>query len=72
MCSGIDPDTKTKIENIAKQYSEKVIMTPRAKNDAKIVLVSWGQSEKLNVYNEKAIVEFITTNKNKSPEPNAQ
>ncbi|PIR46530.1 MAG: hypothetical protein COV07_03835 [Candidatus Vogelbacteria bacterium CG10_big_fil_rev_8_21_14_0_10_45_14] len=49
----------------------KVIMTPRATNDASIALVSWGQVQKLGSFDEDAILNFITTNRNQSPEPYA-
>jgi len=68
----IDSDTKTKIENLAKKYPNKMIVTPRSKNDSKIALASWTRLLKLDVFDEAVIVDFIKANKNKSPEPNAQ
>ncbi len=68
---GIDDATKTALEKIAKSRP-KIILTPRLKNDAPIVLVSWGRLEKLEAFDERGILDFIKTNKNKSPEPFAQ
>ncbi len=70
--TGIDQDTRNKIEDLVKRYPDKLIITPRAKDDAKIVVASWTRLLKLDQYDETKIVEFISGNKNKSPEPNAQ
>ena len=69
--TGIDDATKTALEKIAKSNS-KVIVTPRSKNDAAIVLASWGRLQKLQTLDEQAILAFIDANSNKSPEPFAQ
>ncbi len=68
----IDGATLKKLEDIADQYSNKLILEPRAQNDSPIVLASWGHLEKLQSFDEKMIVTFIESNKEKSPEPNAQ
>ncbi len=68
----IDDQTKAQLETIAKANSGSVIMSPRDGNDAKIVLASWTRMEKLDGYDEGKILEFIKSNKNKSPEPIAQ
>src|SRR3989339_2060636 len=65
--TGIDDATKTALEKIAKSNS-KVIVTPRSKNDAAIVLASWGRLQKLQTLDEQAILAFIDANSNKSPE----
>ncbi len=70
--TGIDQDTQAKIEDLAKKYPDKLIITPRAKDDTKIVVASWTRLLKMDQYDETKIVEFISANKNKSPEPNAQ
>lgn len=68
----VDADTLSKIEDIAKRYPNKLIVTPRTKNDSAIALVSWGRSLELGSFDEQIIIDFIKSNKNKSPEPNAQ
>lgn len=70
--TNIDADTKTKIENMARRYPNKMIVTPRAKNDSKIALASWSRLQKLEAFDETIIVNFIKSNKNQSPEPLAQ
>ena len=69
--TGIDDATKTALEKIAKSNS-KVIVTPRSKHDAAIVLASGGRLQKLQTLDEQAILAFIDANSNKSPEPFAQ
>ena len=65
----IDDQTKAQLETIAKANGGSVILSPRPSNDAKISLSSWGRLEKLEGYDEAKILEFISANKNKSPEP---
>lgn len=67
----ISDDTKTALEEITKS-GLKIIMTPRAKNDAPITLASWGRVQKFESFNRQAILDFIKANTNKSPEPFAQ
>lgn len=68
---GIDDSTKSALEKIANSKS-KVIVEPRAKNDAPIALASWGRLLKLEKFDEQTILNFIKSNKNQSPEPFAQ
>lgn len=68
----VDQETKANIEALAKRYPNKMIVTPRAKNDGKIVIASWTRLLTLDQFDEAVIVEFINVNKNKSPESNAQ
>lgn len=68
----IDAKIKAKIETLAKQNSKKMIVTPRAKNDALIVLASWRRSLTLASFDEDTIRAFIRSNINKSPESYAQ
>ena len=67
----IDNATKTALENIVRSRS-KIIVTPRSKNDAPIVLASWSRLQKLQTFDEQAIRDFIGANSNKSPEPFAK
>src|SRR3989338_762425 len=67
----IDATTKASLEKIARSQS-KVVMEPRAKNDAPIVLASWGRLQEFQAYDEQAILAFIEANRNQSPEPLAQ
>lgn len=66
---GIDDDILSKLKTIASSNPGSVILTPREKNEKPIVLASWGRLQALDSYDEAKILEFITHNKNKSPEP---
>ncbi len=68
----IDQDTKSKLEALTRQNSGSVVMTPRAKNDMKIVFASWGRMQKFESFDENAMTLFIQANKNRSPEPLAR
>ncbi len=68
---GIDATTTVALEKITRSQS-KIIMEPRANNDAPIILVSWGKVQKFQSYDEQGINAFIEANKNMSPEPLAQ
>lgn len=68
----IDDQTKEQLETIAKANSGSVILSPRPDGEAKISLASWTRLEKLDSYDEGKILEFIKSNKNKSPEPLAR
>lgn len=70
--NNVDAETIAKIETLAQQYPNKLIVGPRSKNDAKIVLASWTRLLQLDQFDEATIVNFIKANKNRSPEPNAQ
>ena len=68
---GIDDATKSALEKIATSQI-KVVIEPRAKNDAPIILASWGRLLKLERFDEEAVLDFIKANRNRSPEPFAQ
>ncbi|MBI3633301.1 MAG: DUF3105 domain-containing protein [Candidatus Vogelbacteria bacterium] len=68
---GIATTTINQLENVIRGQP-KIIVTPRIKDDAPIVLASWGRLEKLQIFDETKIREFINANRNKSPEPLAQ
>lgn len=61
-------DQKAKLTEIAKRYRSKVILEPRAQNDAPIALAAWQRLLKLDTADEQRIVEFIANYKNKGPE----
>lgn len=69
--TGIDDATRATLENLAKSY-KKIVVEPRSKNDAPIVLASWGRLQKFQTLDEQAIRAFIDANSNKSPEPLAR
>ncbi len=64
----IDTQTKSELEIIGRQNPGSVIVTPRANNDSKIALASWGRLQKLDSFNREEILSFIRANINNSPE----
>lgn len=69
--TGIDDATKSALEKIAQSQS-KVVVEPRVKDDAPIVVASWGRAQKFQALDEQGILNFIKANSNRSPEPFAQ
>ena len=69
--TGIDDATKSALEKIARS-EKKVIVEPRVKNNAPIILASWGRLLKLDTFDEQAVMDFIETNRNQAPEPFAE
>lgn len=67
---GIDPGIIAKLEAIAKAFGRKVIMAPRAANDADIALAAWTRVEKFpaSEFSEERVREFIRAWRNKGPE----
>lgn len=68
----IDEEIKKKLEIIGKNNPGSVVVSPRSANDAKIAIAAWTRLEKMDVYDEEKIINFIKANKNKSPEPIAK
>lgn len=65
----VDEDTLGKLEAMARRYPGAVIVTPRPESEAKIALASWGRLQALDSFKRGVILNFITSNANKSPEP---
>ncbi|MBI3974884.1 MAG: DUF3105 domain-containing protein [Armatimonadetes bacterium] len=67
-----DTDLAGKLAEIARRYRSKVIVTPRAANDAPLAVAAWGRLLKLQAFDEAQIVAFIDAYRGKiGPEPNA-
>jgi len=60
------------LKTIATANSGSVIVSPRAANDSPVAVVSWGRLMQLDTVDIEQINQFITTNKNNSPEPLAR
>ncbi|MDP1710224.1 MAG: DUF3105 domain-containing protein [bacterium] len=68
----IDDETKKILESIGKSNQGRVIVSPRAANDAKIAVASWGRMMKLETADTVLIQKYIDTYKNQGPEKLAQ
>jgi len=64
----IDDVTKKELEEIGKDNSLSVIVSPRIENDNKIVVASWGRMMRLETLDKVLIQKYIDTYKNQSPE----
>ena len=60
------------LKELASKYDQRLIVSPRAKNDTKIAVASWRYLEKLDSLDLELINNFLTTNVNQSPEPIAR
>jgi hypothetical protein len=63
-----DTTLLAKLEALVARYRSKVILTPRAQNDAPIAVAAWGRLMRLDAYDEDRIVRFIDAYRNKGPE----
>lgn len=57
------------LEDIASDFGRDVILAPRVENSSPIIVVSWGQRLVLETIDDQLVRDFITTNRNRSPEP---
>lgn len=67
---GADSAAVAELAKIAKEYGRKLIMAPRAANDADIALVAWTRLDKFSAaeFSEKRVRDFIAAYRNKGPE----
>jgi hypothetical protein len=66
----VDADTIKKLEDLGHKYNQDTIVSPRAANTKNAIdVVSWGQILRLDSFDKQQIEDFITTNRNRSPEP---
>jgi hypothetical protein len=56
------------LKEIGKQNSQNTVVSPRAANDKKIVVASWGKMMQLDSIDKALIQQYIDTFKNQSPE----
>jgi len=64
----LDPKAVSELRKIAARYPKAVLMSPRAKDDSPIAIVSWGRLMKLKTVDTPAIDLYIRTYINNSPE----
>lgn len=63
-------ETRKKLEHFYETYGRKIIVTPRARNDADIALAAWGRLDTFGVsdYSDERVEQFIKAFRNKGPE----
>ncbi|MDP2671701.1 MAG: DUF3105 domain-containing protein [bacterium] len=67
-----DSTVKNEIKNLVQEMGKtKLMVSPRAKNDSMLALVSWGRVLKLDSFNKQKITDYIKLYRNGSaaPEP---
>lgn len=67
--SKVDAATIKNLGDLGKQYAVDVIVSPRPDNERAIDIVSWGQILVLDKFDKDTLEKFITTNRNRAPEP---
>lgn len=67
---GANPEVVSKLALITKEFGRKVIMTPRAANDADIALAAWTRLDKFSAgeFSEERVRRFIRAYINRGPE----
>ena len=57
------------MNDVASDFGRDVILSPRVENSSLIIIVSWGQRLTMDQPDEQLLRDFVTTNRNRSPEP---
>jgi len=65
----VSEEQLARLEEIADQYSNDVILAPRPANDAPLYALSWGRTLEVDPADEELLRQFVETNRNRSPEP---
>ncbi|MEZ4553599.1 MAG: DUF3105 domain-containing protein [Dehalococcoidia bacterium] len=65
----VDQDTVNKLGDLVRDYAVDVMLSPRPENDDAIDIVSWGQIMTFDRFDKDTLEKFITTNRNRAPEP---
>ena len=65
----VDDATVSALEAIAGDFGRDLIVSPRPDNAMPIAAVSWGRILRLDEFDEEQLRAFVTTNRNRSPEP---
>jgi hypothetical protein len=58
-------------ESMADNGHTKLIAFPRSSMDVPVAVTSWGQLLKMDDFNASQAKKFVSTNRNRAPEPNA-
>ena len=65
----VSAETLEVLDGIASDFGRDVILSPRLENSSPIIVVSWGQRLVMDGVDEQLVRDFVTTNRNRSPEP---
>lgn len=65
---GATQEEVNQLKSIVEKDGWKIVMEPRAKDQAKIVLAAWGRVLKLDGFDQKRVKDFISSYRNRGPE----
>jgi hypothetical protein len=57
------------LRKLAEEFDKDVLLSPRPANSFAIAAASWGRLLRLDNVDEQSLRKFVTTNRNRSPEP---
>ena len=60
------------LRELAEDFDNDVVLSPRPDNAMAIAAVSWGRLLELDALDDELLRDFVTTNRNRSPEPGAR
>ena len=65
-------ELKSQIQGVMDEFNNfKVIGFPRSSIDVPLAMTSWGQLQTFETFDENAASNFVSSNQNRAPEPNA-
>ena len=65
----IDENGLEVVRDVADAFGNDVVLSPRPQNAMPVVAVSWGRILRLDPVDEDQLRDFVSTNRNHSPEP---
>ena len=65
----IDENGLKVVRDVADAFGNDVVLSPRPQNAMPVAAVSWGRILRLDPVDEDQLRDFVSTNRNRSPEP---
>jgi hypothetical protein len=65
----VDEATVRQLRDLAREFEDDVLLSPRPENAKPIAAASWGRLLQLDRYDQGQLKAFVRTNRNRSPEP---
>lgn len=66
--SALNNSQLEELKKLAKQYSGRIVVSPRTQSDSNLAVVSWTRLEKRDSWDKGIIEQFLKNNLNNSPE----
>lgn len=64
----ISEDEKEQLKKLSQTYNQRLVVTPRSKNETALAVASWTRAENKAVFDLELIEQFLEKNVNQSPE----